>query len=64
MTIKKVYKRLSDCMCTFLATSLEELITRDPPGQAHGDVGAEAKHFQGNCEESHCRRTSDTNLIL
>ncbi len=30
MTIRKLYKRLSDCMCTFLAASLEELITRDP----------------------------------
>jgi hypothetical protein len=30
MTIKKVYKRLSKCMLTFLAASLEKLITRDP----------------------------------
>jgi hypothetical protein len=30
---RKVYKRLSYCMWTFLAASLEELITRDPPGR-------------------------------
>jgi hypothetical protein len=30
---KKVYKELSDCLWTFLATSLEELITRDHPGR-------------------------------
>jgi hypothetical protein len=33
MTIRRVYKRLSDCMWTFLAASLEELINRDPPGR-------------------------------
>jgi hypothetical protein len=33
MTTRIVYKRLSDCMWTFLAASLEELITRDPPGR-------------------------------
>jgi hypothetical protein len=31
MTTRKVYKRLSNFMWTFLAASLEELITRDPP---------------------------------
>jgi hypothetical protein len=33
MTTRKVYKRLSNCMWTFMATSLEELITRDLLGQ-------------------------------
>ncbi len=33
MTIRKVYKRLSDRMWTSLAASLEELITKDPPGR-------------------------------
>jgi hypothetical protein len=32
MTTRKVYKRLSNFMWPFLAASLEELITRDPPG--------------------------------
>ncbi len=31
-TTRKVYKRLSDCMWTFLAVSLEELIAKDPRG--------------------------------
>ncbi len=31
MTIRRLYKRLSDWMWAFHATSLEELITRDPP---------------------------------
>jgi hypothetical protein len=57
MTTRKVYKRLCDFMWTFLAASLEELITRDPPGQAHEDLGAEAEHFQGNCEERRCWKT-------
>jgi hypothetical protein len=30
MTTKKVYKRLSNCMWTLLASTLQELITRDP----------------------------------
>jgi len=30
---RKVYKRLSDCMWTFLASTLRELITRDPWGR-------------------------------
>ncbi len=33
MTTRKVYKRLSNFMWPFLAASLEELITRDPPGR-------------------------------
>ncbi len=33
MATRKVYKRVRDCMWTFLAASLEELITRDPPGR-------------------------------
>ncbi len=33
MTTRKVYKRLRDCMWTFMTTNLEELITRDPPGR-------------------------------
>jgi hypothetical protein len=33
MTTRKVYKRLCDFMWTFLAASLEELITRDLPGR-------------------------------
>ncbi len=53
MTIRKVCKRLSNCMWTFLAASLEKLIPKDP----HEDLGAEAEHFQGNCEERHCWRT-------
>ncbi len=56
MTIRKVFKRLSYCMWTFLAASLEKLIPRDPQGRPM-DLGAEAEHFQGNCEERRCRRT-------
>ncbi len=33
ITIRRVIKRLSDCMWTILAASLEELIPRDPPGR-------------------------------
>jgi hypothetical protein len=33
MTIRRLYKRLSDWMWAFLATSLEELITMEPPGR-------------------------------
>ncbi len=33
-------------------------------GQAHEDLGAEAEHFQVNCEEKRCQRTRDTNLML
>jgi hypothetical protein len=55
MTIRRVYQRLSDCMWTFLAVSLEELITRDPPGQAH---------FQVNCEENVAGGLERQNLML
>ncbi len=34
MTITKLYKRLSKCMWTFLAASLEELMSPGTPGQA------------------------------
>ncbi len=32
-TTRKVFKRLSNFMWPFLAASLQELITRDPPGR-------------------------------
>jgi hypothetical protein len=39
MARRQVYKRLSDCMWTFLAASLEELITRDPWGRPKTTLG-------------------------
>ncbi len=39
MTTRKVYKRLSNCMWTFTTTSLEELITKDPPGRPKRTLG-------------------------
>jgi hypothetical protein len=48
MTIRKVYKRLSDCMWTFLAASLEKLITKDPLGRPMR---------LDNCEERRCQWT-------
>jgi hypothetical protein len=58
MIARKVYKRLRDCMWTFLAASLEELITRTPR-QAQENPGAESEHFQDNCEERQCQRMSE-----
>ncbi len=46
MTTRIVYKRLSDCMWTFLAASLEELITRDPRAGPRGPWGR-SRTFSG-----------------
>jgi hypothetical protein len=39
MTTKKVYKRLSNCMWTFMTTSVEELITRVLLGRPKRTLG-------------------------
>jgi hypothetical protein len=46
MTTRKVYKRLSESMWTFLAASLEELITRNPPGRPKRTLGQRLNIFR------------------
>jgi hypothetical protein len=43
---RKVYKRLSDCMWTFLASTLQELITRDPWGRPKPTLGQKLNIFR------------------
>ncbi len=46
MTAKKVYKRLSNCMWTLLASTLQELITRDPWGRPKPTLGQKLNIFR------------------
>jgi hypothetical protein len=46
MTTRKVYKRLSNCMWTFMTTSLEELITRVLLGRPKRTLGQKLNIFR------------------
>ncbi len=46
MTTTKVYKRLSNCMWTFMTTSLEELITRVLLGRPKRTLGQKLNIFR------------------
>ena len=46
MTTKKVYKRLSNCMWTFMTTSLEEFITRTLLGRPKRTLGQKLNIFR------------------
>ena len=46
MTTKKVYKRLSNCMWTFMTTSVEELITRVLLGRPKRTLGQKLNIFR------------------
>jgi hypothetical protein len=52
MTTRKVYKRLSNCMWTFMTTSLEEFITRTLLGRPKRTLGQKLN----KCEERRAGR--------
>jgi hypothetical protein len=50
-----VYKRLSNCMWTFMTTSLEELITRTLLGRPKRTLGKKLNIFRKSVKR--CRKT-------
>jgi hypothetical protein len=46
ITRRKVYKKLSDCMWTFLASTLQELITWNPWGRPKPTLGQKLNIFR------------------
>ena len=64
MTTKKVYKRLSNCMWTLLASTLQELITRDPWGRPKPTLGQKLNFFRTTVRKDIAGGLERQNLML
>jgi hypothetical protein len=64
MTIRRYNKRLSVWMWAFLAASLEELITRDPPGRPMRTLVQKRNIFRATLRKDVAGGLEKQNLIL
>ena len=64
MTIRRYNKRLSVWMWAFLAASLEELITRDPPGRPMRALVQKRNIFRATLRKDVAGGLEKQNLML